>query len=153
MIGLGLVILFLLSVIDGARRYHNRRVEELNAEHASEIREREGYADRIDRLNIVYGMAVEARDLVLSYSIPLPKEALEWLDSNIKGALQHCFGAQGRDEYYQGMRPIPDSADEQRGWIYYHRERLNAYIEHQQRQLDALKSKPKQLPRKTSASS
>lgn len=150
---LSLVALFLMIIIEGARRYHHKTVKELNAEHVSDADERERRADIIYRLGVVFGMILQADDTIRDYSTPLPKEALVYLNANIDSTLYQCFGAQGRDEYYEHKRPVPDSADEQRGWIYSHRTSLNAYIDHQKKQLAALKSKPKQLPPRTSASS
>lgn len=139
---LSLVTFFLLLVIEGARRYHERTVKELNAEHASDISERKGHADIMHRLSIVYGMVLQADDTIRDFSTPLPKEALVYLNAHIDNALYQCFGAQGRDKYYEGMRGMPDTAELQRGWIYAHRSRLDGYVEYQRAQLVKPKPKP-----------
>jgi hypothetical protein len=141
------IILFLLSLVDGARRYHARKIKELGEAHAADISERKQHEDIMHRLSIVYGMVLQADDTIRDFKTPLPKDALTYLNSHIDNALYNSFGAQGRDGYYENMRGIPDSPEYQGGWIYSHRSRLGGYVEHERGQLSKPPMKPKpELP-------
>ena len=80
-------------------------------------------------------MAQQANDIINFFHGSLPKDRLEYLNAKIDNTLYHCFGASGRDNYYQHIKQIPDSLEEQRWWIRSHCEKLSALIEQHQEQL------------------
>jgi hypothetical protein len=84
-IGLSLVIVFLLIVIEGSRRYHQRIVGELFVNHLK-------IARRIQLLSDVAGLATQIERLYYDKEDEAPREIFEhWLGS-LRTALQDSFG-------------------------------------------------------------
>jgi hypothetical protein len=132
-VGLGVVVLFLLFLIDGARQCHERITSELNDVHGTEISEWRRHADRIYRLSLVYGMALEADDIINFCYGSLTQEQSVRLDSHINSGIQQCLGTPARDSYYDRVPPVPEGVDGQRSWSRSHCANLSFLIEQEQK--------------------
>jgi hypothetical protein len=112
--------------------------ETLNAQHRKEVAKWQIHADKLYRLSLVYGMALQADDIIDFFRQTLSKGILERLRANIDNTLIHCFGASYRDKYFERQPPVPDEDElnAQMFWIRSIHSSLEVIIEHErQKQL------------------
>lgn len=141
MIILGAVIFFLLFLIDGARRYHDRTISEINEAHKSTLREIEKERDSVelqiwnrarilDKLCTVAGHASEI-DILFDRGEDIPLKVLERWAVQLSSTLYSCFGESGVTMFYRGREDkvkVPDNPERRHTWFYGHRERLAEII-------------------------
>jgi hypothetical protein len=146
-IALGLVSFFLLFLINGARRYHERITKELNDAYDAEVNEWRTYADKIHRLSIVYGMALEADDIIGFCSNTLSPEAITRLNAHINNGIHNSLGTQARDNYYQNMPDLPKEGESQYSWMLSHCGKFKTLIDAELREqpIANTAASPKQL--------
>jgi hypothetical protein len=112
----------------------------VQGQRALEFGEWQRYSDIAFRLNLVYGMAQQARHTMeFPGNTPLPKDVLEYLRAHIDSAIHQCLGPEARDDYFDHVPPVPDEDSGQEYWIRSHCSRLEALIEQQHRQVIARK--------------
>lgn len=114
---------------------------------ALEFGEWKKYSDIAFRLNLIYGMALQAQYTIgFPGNTPLPKEMLDYLRGHIDSAIHQCLGPEARDNYFKNAPPVPDNAEgQQYWWIRSHCSMLEALIEQQHRQLGARKATTEHL--------
>ena len=132
-IGLGLAIFFLLSVIDGARRYHERTVGELKAD--SESR-----AENIERLSKVVGRGEQIQLLFSRDSESAPKMLPRWAEL-VDRELILCYGMSGGRMFADDKSyafTIPEDESQRRDWLDSTLYRLSDLIEREHPPSDAI---------------
>jgi hypothetical protein len=108
------------------------RLKDLELQYKSDIGELRINADKIYRLSLLYGMALQAQHIVSFFNDTLTQEQVKYLDAHINSGIQNCLGTPARDSYYERVPPVPNSAAGQEDWIRSHCGMLEALIKHQQ---------------------
>jgi len=129
MVALGIAILFLLSLIDGSRRYHERVASELSAEREAERIELLNHAVRMRRLSEVAGYAGEI-DLHHSDD-EIPANELNIWRGLLQTALQDCYGREGASKFYRRNDATEISPAQGYLWFRTHYQRLSDFITEQ----------------------
>jgi hypothetical protein len=130
---LGLAIFFLLFLIDGARRLHERTVSELKAKGESQ-------ANNIEYLSAVAGSVTHNIHL-LSRDREAALEMLPSLAEQLNKALYKCYGLEGPDKFkgeWTYTVTLPDSESERIDWLWRTKDRLSDLIEDEKPESDAI---------------
>lgn len=122
------------------------QLEALHDQHALEFGEWKKYSDIAFRLNLVYGMVLQAEYTIeFPGNTPLPKDVLDYLRAHIDSTIHQCLGPEARDSYFERVPPVPNEEKGQEYWIRSHSSRLKELIEQQHRQLVARKATTQHL--------
>jgi hypothetical protein len=131
-IALGLVVIGLLAVINGSRKYHERIVKEI-FEVDEDLRvaqkDNSAYAERIARL---YGVALALwgyldRQEILKTEQALPVMDIQYFEIDLRNQL-NTIEPQLGDKTLESMGKIPDEWLAQKMRFYEHRDKLEAYL-------------------------
>ena len=146
MVALVIAILFLLSLIDGSRRYHERITRELSAKKEAERIELLNHAVRVRRLSEVAGRAGEI-DL-RHFDDEIPANELSIWRGLLQTALQDCYGTEGASKFYRRNDAAEISPVQGYVWFRAHYQRLSDFItEQHQAQSSARKAAALVSPR------
>lgn len=124
------VILFLLFLIDGARRYHDRVDKELKAENGKAVEELQ--SDRalrvrnVEELSMMAGR-VEQTILLLSRDEEAALKMLTLLPEQLNRALYTCYGLSGESTFkgdWSYTTKLPDDRRERIDWLWNVKDRL-----------------------------
>src|SRR5215204_5360890 len=112
----GGVIINLLFLIDGARRYHERIVSELRTDHESEMKRREKHLNNIRELMGAYGECVLAYNIT-DHNELLSKDSIQRVKDTVAHTLYQVFQDSKKvDEYYERNASVADSIPAQKAW-------------------------------------
>lgn len=116
---LGIVIGFLLCLIDGARRYHKKTVAHLTDALTDKIKQR---SSRLKELCEVYGRAYQLnRQFSPEVERPTPG-ALQHLAERLRKALWACYGPAGTEKFTEGKNyysvTVPEDESKHSEWVY-----------------------------------
>lgn len=128
--GLFGVILFLLFLIDGARRYHDKVIKELIAQNSKAVEELQ--SDRalrvrnVEELSMMAGR-VEQTILLLSRDEEAALKMLTMLPEKLNKALYICYGLSGESTFkgdWSYTTKLPDDKRERIDWLWNVKDRL-----------------------------
>jgi hypothetical protein len=118
---LSLAILFLLIVIEGARRYHQKTVVDLY-----EVQSKVAY--RILRLGEVVGRGSQIDHVCDNHEDEAPKEMFETWVTYLKMALSDTYGPNAISDFTNGHPEYLDVPEQRHGWFLYLRQRVSEVI-------------------------
>lgn len=132
-----LAIVFLLLLLDGARRLHGRTIREVYIAQAGIIKE---YADSFDRIELLtlfkgrfdaIGSLLDNRRWKDSAGPPLSKPEIQYQEADFHNKLQDYFGPDYVQEYFGRLGDIPDSVQGQTDRIRVHSNEAHRHIQSQ----------------------
>jgi hypothetical protein len=123
---LSLAILFLLFVIDGARRYHLKTVSDLHAVQYT-------VALRVLRLGEVVGRGSQIDQECDNHEDQAPKEIFETWVTYLKMALRDTYGPNAISDFTNGHPEFLDVPDQRHVWFLHLRQRVSEVIDREMR--------------------
>ena len=123
-LALGITVVFLLLLIDGARRFHKRVTGEFNERHLT-------LAKRVWRLGDVIGQASCIDYVYREKEDEAPKEVFQTWIGYLKMALTDTFGPTAIAEFTNGHPEALDVPDQRHVWFLFLRQQLSEVMDKQ----------------------
>lgn len=112
---LGFAICFSLFIIDGARRFYERTVREINAEHITIMGEHVSCAKKLHASSMAYGMAYTVYNLPdIDQATTIPVDGIKYIDASIHQNIQNFFSREDLKAYLEGLQPVSGDANTQK---------------------------------------
>jgi len=133
--------MFLLFLIDGARRFHKRTVDEIYKANEGITKEYAACAERSECLTLIRGRGDTLASLLEANGAqPLATFEIRSFESDIRTTLNR-FGPNWADSHFMDFGAIPNSLSGQKDRINLHRNRLHNFIQGQIGQRQAIADK------------